>query len=245
MSLYIRNLADYTKEFGFFPALSLILQRKLNCKMIKIKPKGIKHWVYCRNGTSDFAVLRQVIGKKECAFPLKDIPQSIVDIGANVGYASILFSNLWPSAKIVAVEPENENFDLLVKNTQKYSNITCMNTALWSRKCNLKISNPNAAAFSFQFTEANTNDSPTIISITIDELKKFFLSKHIDLLKIDIEGGEYEFFKNTESSWDEGISMIAVELHERYAEGVTNLVLKKMNNRKVTVCGEYFTFLKQ
>ncbi len=245
MSLYIRNLIDYAKEFGLSGALLLILQRKLNCKMIKIKPKGIKHWVYCRNGTSDFAVLRQVIGKKECAFPLKDIPQSIVDIGANVGYASVLFSNLWPSAKIIAVEPENENFDLLVKNTQKYSNIKCINAALWSRKCNLKISNPNAAAFSFQFTEAYDNEPKPINSITINELKMHFASKPIDLIKIDIEGGEYEFFKNMERGWDNGITMIAVELHERYAQGVTNLVLNKMKNRKVIVSGEYFAFLKQ
>jgi GT2 family glycosyltransferase len=65
MNLYLRNLIEYTQEFGLFSAVLLIIQRKLHCKTIRINPKGIKHWIECRNGTSDFAVLRQVIGKKD------------------------------------------------------------------------------------------------------------------------------------------------------------------------------------
>lgn len=115
MNLYLRNLLDYNKEFGLFSAILLILQRKFHCKMIKVKPKGIKHWIYCRNGTSDFAVLRQVIGKKERAFNMNASPSTIIDEGANVVYSSVLFANLWRNARIIAIESEEENFTMLLK----------------------------------------------------------------------------------------------------------------------------------
>jgi len=37
----------------------------------------------------------------------------IIDAEANVGYASVLFANQYPDAKIFAVKPEVENFNLL------------------------------------------------------------------------------------------------------------------------------------
>jgi FkbM family methyltransferase len=183
-----------------------------------------------------------VIGKKECAFELKQTPKNIIDAGANVGYASILFANIWKNASIVAIEPEEENFKMLLKNTAPYPNIKCLRAAIWSKKCRLEVENVNAAAFSFQFHESQNDGNAKIDSVTINEIKSYFPNNNVDLLKIDIEGGELEIFKNSEQGWEEGISFIAVELHERYAKGVTDIVLDKMKNRECKVFGEYYTF---
>lgn len=51
-------------------------------------------------------------------------PQLIFDIGASVGYASIYFAEKYPAARIIAVEPEASNIELLRKNTAAYSNVT-------------------------------------------------------------------------------------------------------------------------
>jgi len=40
-----------------------------------------------------------------------------LDIGANIGYYSVLFSNLvGPKGKVIAIEPDPDNFQLLIKN---------------------------------------------------------------------------------------------------------------------------------
>jgi len=247
MNLYFRNLLEYTKEFGLIAALLLILQRKLNCKMIKVKPKGIKHWVYCRNGTSDFAVLRQVIGKKECAFHLNASPSTIIDAGANVGYSSVLFANLWRNARIIAIEPEEENFNLLLKNTTLYPNIECVKAAIWSKSAILKLKNENALAFSFQYGEQTPCEkgASEVQAFTVKEICRKFSINRLNLLKIDIEGGELEILKNSESDWHQDADAIAIELHEWIVPGVEKLAYEKMKDRRVTSSGEYTVFTKK
>jgi predicted RNA methylase len=43
--------------------------------------------------------------------------RTIVDIGAHVGSFTVLCHHYWPAAKIVAVEPHPDSFELLVRNT--------------------------------------------------------------------------------------------------------------------------------
>ena len=44
----------------------------------------------------------------------------IIDAGANIGFASVFYKNKFPNSRIVALEPEKENFNWLKKNTLKY-----------------------------------------------------------------------------------------------------------------------------
>jgi FkbM family methyltransferase len=247
MNLYLRNLLDYTKEFGLFSAILLILQRKFQYKMIKVKPKGIKHWIYCRNGTSDFAVLRQVIGKRECAFNMNASPSTIIDAGANVGYSSVLFSNLWKNARIIAIEPEEENFKMLLRNTRHYSNIECVKAAIWSKSATLKLKNQKALAFSFQYCEQNPYDSGVseVEALTVKEICRKFRLDPLNLLKIDIEGGEFEILINSDSDWHQDADTIAIELHEWIVPGVEKLAHEAMKGRSVSSSGEYTVFTKQ
>ena len=247
MNLYLRNLLDYTKEFCLFSAVLLILQRKFHCKMIKVKPKGIKHWVYCRNGTSDFAVLRQVIGKRECAFHLNASPSTIIDAGANVGYSSVLFANLWKNARIIAIEPEEDNFKMLLKNTRHYPNIECVKAAIWSKPTVLKLKNENALAFSYQYGEQTPCEkgASEVEAFTVKEICRKFSINRLNLLKIDIEGGELEILKNSESDWHQDADAIAIELHEWIVPGVEKLAYEKMKDRIFSNSGEYSVFTKQ
>ena len=43
----------------------------------------------------------------------------ILDLGANIGLASVYFYHLWPDSKIFAVEPSEENFKVLLQNFAK------------------------------------------------------------------------------------------------------------------------------
>ncbi|MEZ6091277.1 MAG: hypothetical protein R3C05_25325 [Pirellulaceae bacterium] len=43
------------------------------------------------------------------------------------------FAMRFPSARILAIEPEDANFELLLKNVERYPNITPIQAALWNR----------------------------------------------------------------------------------------------------------------
>ena len=48
-------------------------------------------------------------------FPLNSI-KTILDLGANIGFYTVPFRYLQPNARIVAIEPDKENFAMLLKN---------------------------------------------------------------------------------------------------------------------------------
>ncbi len=89
--------------------------------------------VYLRNTYSDRTMFEQIFLNKEYEVPINFSPATIIDLGANVGYASIYFANRFPDAKIFAVEPEENNHQVAVKNTAPYKNITLVKGAVWHK----------------------------------------------------------------------------------------------------------------
>ena len=89
---------------------------------LKIKPREAKYPVFFRSGnSSDMTVFDQVFVANEYAC-LRNIssPRLILDLGANVGYSSVYFLNCFPTATVMAVEPDPDNFELCRKNLAPY-----------------------------------------------------------------------------------------------------------------------------
>jgi FkbM family methyltransferase len=213
----LRNLLAYCREFGVYGALSFLNQRKLGKTIYELKIKGYKNKIYCRAEGSDFAVLRQVIGHKDAAVTLNCSPDFIVDAGANVGYSSLLFAKMYPNATIVAVEPESTNCEMFRKNCSAYKNIHLIKGAIWSHRTILQISNPQALDFEFQVTEfQGSSSSEKIDAYGIIDFKKKYGNRRINLLKLDIEGAEYQIFSSNYQDWLPFVDNIIVELHDRY-----------------------------
>ena len=55
--------------------------------------------------------------------------------------------------------------------------------------------------------------------------------KQIDVLKLDIEGSERELFLK-DTTWLNHVSIIAIELHDRYEPGCTRAVYQKLVERQ-------------
>ena len=75
-------------------------------------------------------------------FEVEKPPRTLVDAGANIGLASLYFANRFPSANIIAIEPEQSNFDLLRKNVAPYETITPIRAALWHENGIIKLVDP-------------------------------------------------------------------------------------------------------
>jgi len=135
----------------------------------------------------------------------------IIDCGANVGLASVWYSRIYPKAKIVSIEPEPGNFEVLAKNAASRPQITPVNAAISDRAGFVELENTrDNAAWAWETKESQRGGVRTV---TINEL----LSSDDDLipfiLKIDIEGFEVELFRsNTE--WVERTPLIVFESHD-------------------------------
>ncbi len=57
----------------------------------------------------------------------------IIDAGANLGASALYFSLRYPQARIFAIEPEVETFQLLQYNTKRATQIECIHGAVASQ----------------------------------------------------------------------------------------------------------------
>ena len=208
----------------------------------KIHVPCLKHPIFLRAQTSDVIVFNQIFIDAELDFKVHKLPSSIVDAGANIGLASVYFASRFPDARIVALEMEQSNFELLKRNTKPYPNITCLQKALWSGQKQLSIVNPTDEPWAFRVSEAvSGNAALSVMSLGVTDMIKEFAHQQIDLLKIDIEGAEKEIFQNGMDHWIDRVGMIAVELHDRIVPGCKKALEDGLSGRdyRMLASGEY------
>ncbi len=211
----------------FLVCKSRVLHRQIE---IRSSVPGLRHHVYMRLRTSDLPLFQGIFVESQYDFELPVSPKVIVDVGANIGLASVFYANKYPSARVLAIEPEASNFRMLAKNTAPYSNVTAIRAALWKESCEVAISNPNDDPWSFWgFRTADLGRSPepgqcqSVRAATLDELLKENGVDVVDLLKLDIEGAEKEVFESS-ATWIGRVGAIAIEVHDRFKEGCSNSV---------------------
>jgi FkbM family methyltransferase len=178
-----------------------------------------------RAGTSDMHEIKEILLKKgsSCEYwiPNSFIPESILDIGANIGITSILFATKFPNSTIHAFEPLKENFNILKNNINNYPNITAHPYGLGNKDEHVKMyrsNNPhNFAAWSMYDQLDNVDPDPsnsTIIEIKDAHTVLSELGRNkFDLIKIDTEGAEYPIIKSIGDDTLINTKFITGELH--------------------------------
>lgn len=173
---------------------------------------------------SDFAVCRQIFDDHEYRYsPPRDV-KTIVDAGANIGCASIYFAENFEGARIIAIEASPDNFEVLQRNTSPFPKIECLNAALWDQNARLMICGRGQGAWALYVAEIeNDTCEGEIEAITLPEVRARYGLNEIDILKIDIEGGERNVFM-AGSNLLEGVNVLIVETHDRWVPGCTRAV---------------------
>ena len=211
----IRGLFDYF--------LFKILKNKIKVKVYETYAPNINTPIYIRIPSSDPLTYWQVFVDKEYEIGVNKQPNIIIDAGANIGLASIYFSNRFPNSKIIAIEPETSNYEMLSKNIAEYPNISPLCAALWNNNKEISLVDPGLGNSGFMTSDTrsniNENESTNIVkAITIDHILADYCLNHVDILKVDVEGAEMEVFDNP-TLWIEKVDSMVVELHERMKPG--------------------------
>ena len=178
---------------------------------------------YCKNS---YIVLPTLI-KYNLAF----------DIGANLGGFSKAFEDSFN--KIIAVEAFPETFQKCKQNLADLTHATCLNKAVSdvSDKEMLFFSHKNGDSGSTTSINLNSDDlnveqAEKVKSISYEDLVKKYGTP--DYMKVDIEGGEYDFLMNKDLS---GIKFLSLELHSGYLS-------TQQKNEVMTHILKYFTIFK-
>jgi FkbM family methyltransferase len=232
-----RNLSNELKEklkyittlikscFFDFSATSNYLNCKIRDRLFSLSSdyslvsKYSKYPLSCRQNTSDIDVFYQIFLVQEYAC-LKNISNVnwIIDCGANVGYSSVYFLNCFPESRIIAIEPDLNNFEILKKNLEPYKDrVTLIHSAIWSQNTGLKISDipyGEKQEWSIQVRTCLPGETPDIEAVDLETVIKEAQIKKVSLLKMDIEGAEAVVFAENYQFWLPIIEKIVIEIHD-------------------------------
>jgi FkbM family methyltransferase len=142
---------------------------------------------------------------------------SIVDLGANIGLSALYFASRYPEAKILSVEPNPDALRCLRHNTAHCSRIEIwpgaiveksQHVILWIDRCSASRLNSSVVGRDMRGRE-NEFDSIQVEGITLAAI----MPPQVDILKVDIEGAEYQVLKSP-CVHPSNVHSIVVEFHD-------------------------------
>jgi len=230
----VRSFKTYNHVLGlqgFLKAVMVHFTRKPI--VLDAKVDGFAAPVHVRIPSTDLMVYEQVILRQEYDLPVQRQPSFIVDAGANIGFASVFFTNRYPNARILSLEPEKNNYEILARNVAPYPNITAVRGALWSETTDLNVIDTGLGNWGFRVGAQNGSSSgtpdQTVHAMSVESILRDFGVEKIDILKIDIEGSELEIFQNADR-WIDKVDSLVVELHEQLRTGCNRAFYNATND---------------
>lgn len=227
-SLFNKNSESYKKLNSLIYLSNIFIKKQYNLQanflsntfLIKRESLELK----IRKNSSDLEVAKQIFLEHEYEKPSKKIKDLInisnspviLDAGANIGCSPLYFASFFTNSKVIALEPFPDTFSIL-KNNLIVNNpeILSLKAALWSRKSSID--------FDFTFRDGKEwsiktleNPKGKIKAIGLMDIEKTYKIKEIDILKVDIEGSEFEVFLNSETNCSmlPNIKSIVMEIHD-------------------------------
>ena len=215
-------IRNYLKRYGLSGVWVYLKVRQGRTQ--KLSVPGLLHPVRLRNKTSDVPIFHDIFLFGEYDIPLDFTPDTILDIGANVGLTTVYFANRYPGARIISVEPESENFDVLEQNTAAYTNVLPLNRAISNKGGQLiHVVDKGFGEWGFMTSKKDPAKEDkikgTVKTVTVPEIMDWYELQTVDVVKIDVEGAEMELFEDNYQSWISRARCIIIELHDRMRKG--------------------------
>jgi len=170
---------------------------------------------------------------------VKEDVKRIIDVGSNVGYSCLYWLNFFPNAHILAFEPHPEHVQQITRHLEI------------NRLAERVMIIPKAAGIcSGEYFLTDMGASSTIvesktqntISVSMTDWFSEIGTEIIDLLKIDIEGGEYYLLDDPRFE-DLDIKLLVLEWHniDTYPSGEKWCIerLEKLNYKVIPTANFY------
>lgn len=224
--MFYKLLNVYTRNFSF-------PHRGFKYFLKAAKSLGIANRIYKKRLHNNFYMLlnptehiqQQLFWyghyEKELGELLKKIVRPgdvFLDLGANIGYFSLLVAINSPFANIISFEPVKDLFQNMNDNISlnNLKNISTINAAAGeiSEEKDLLISTPdNSGMSSFRQPENYSGKKERVKVVPIDEWFKTSGLSKIDIIKLDIEGSELAALKGMKDVLQKQRPILIVEVN--------------------------------
>lgn len=184
--------------------------------------KSLEHPLYLRPGTPDAkTVITNIIRADHGRVRPPVYPTSMIDAGAYIGDSSSYFLSKYPRLKVVALEPDPDNYEIAKQNLTPYGNRVCLlNQALAGRA--------GTVCFSGQYEAACiSNRGLEIEATTVPAIMRAMSWERVSIVKIDIEGEELTVVDERADIWLQHVDLLIVENHSEHTEAKVRETLRR------------------
>jgi FkbM family methyltransferase len=183
----------------------------------QIRLAGIRN-IQLRRRSGDFFIFHEIFTNRYYKLPdglAAPAPTVIVDLGANIGLATLFLADRFRGARHVCVEPNPANVAVLRANGSFLGErLTIVEGAASARSGEARFADSNWSGGGHLVE--NGASSRAVRCVTVDEILSTFGLEAIDILKVNIEGAEKEMFSRA-PAWLSKVGCIMIELHNGYS----------------------------
>ncbi len=167
--------------------------------------------------------------------------KTVLDCGANVGYFTDLILEKLNPDKVFSVEPDSENFYILLENFKNNAKVTCINKAIFygsSIVGVLGVGDNSQGGYMIKEVENKHKEMyPIVYEYTG---KKFECVEFeslgidaVDLTKIDVEGSEYNIIENSNKIKES--RYLIIEWHNHVRNFLDVFIQSNLKNYKTII----------
>lgn len=141
--------------------------------------------------------------------------RTIVDVGANVGAATLWFARRAPQATIVAVEPASRVASVLARNVRANGleeRVRVVAAALTDRTGSVELDQRGSSVFG-RIAHGNSGGGERVSALSLEDLLDRCGLPEVDLLKLDCEGAEFDILLSCSEETLRRVHVILGEYH--------------------------------
>ena len=161
-----------------------------------------------------FGMLDEIFVRENYKFECRTNSPTIIDCGANIGLSVLYFKSLYPGAVIHAFEPDPAAYEKLVANMDenRFRDVHTYNAAVWIEEGELVFETDGSWG-------GHIGDEASAVGVSVKAHKlDGLLDKHVDFLKMDIEGSESDVIMHSKELIAKNVDKLFFEWHSLTGE---------------------------
>lgn len=184
--------------------------------------------IWYRPGSSDTELIYKILLKRgskgeyaiDPAIRARIGPvRTVLDIGANIGISALYLASIFRQAQVFAFEPVPGNFALLERNTRHLGRVRAFPVALGEQDGIIDMLHSDAGTNFGGFSRFEAgSDAGRKVAVPLRDARRQFSELGVtgaDVLKIDVEGSEWEVINSLGPEFMASTKFVMGELHGR------------------------------
>lgn len=210
-------MLDFVRQLRFGSAVNYLVRRAVNRESpVVVHTKSGPRFELRLNfgANNDYGVAYEVFVHDyygDRGLLKREDVKLVIDLGANVGYSTLYFLHHFPHCHIIAFEPHPEHAAQVFRNLQldgSLDRVELHNKAAGASQRVMRLTNATSSSTLTDRIGADT------LPVEVLDVFPMLSGRRIDILKMDVEGGEYEILADNRFAMLD-IGAVVMEWHSR------------------------------